>query len=215
MKTVLSFLVVALLSLPGSLARVGTSHVADEDDHHPRGLERALDDAINYLNPSTIDYNREGKKINPSKGGDLFDGYPDFPHSSIGFLWQDDDDATIKWRPQGISGFEYDGKEYLLVSWYGKKKKRRFDYRNRGFRVSFVDITDMDRIKYRHILFVDEDGETYEDCHAGGLAFKDGVLHIPDSRGSNDQILTFPIDAIEEVDADSYYNYRLLSSEHR
>ena len=106
------------------------------------------------------------------------------------------------------------------MSWYGKYGKiernkgfSKFDYRDRGFRITLVKITDlenldaMDEVEYRHILFVDQDGQGFYDCHAGGIAYKDGLLYVADSRGTNDQILTFAIDEIEQVNPGNYFNY--------
>jgi hypothetical protein len=135
----------------------------------------------------------------------------------VGYKWQSDDATTLRWRPQGITGFTAGCKEFSVVSWYGRHINYSFpcnglnaDYRNRGSRVTFVDISDMNNINYRHVLLVDENYNTFYDMHAGGLVVLNDTLYVPDSRGATDAMYAFPLDGIKEVPANqqsSFYNY--------
>jgi len=73
-----------------------------------------------------------------------------------GFKWNDGDEGTTDWRPQGITGFTWGAKNYLLITWYGVGPDDIAGVNNqqKGVRVSLVDITSMSNITYRHILLV-------------------------------------------------------------
>jgi len=124
----------------------------------------------------------------------------------VGFSWNRGDGLTAKWRPQGIAGYAKDRSKYLLVSWYGRGR-----YAGRGARVSFIDVSDIKNVKYRHVLLVDENKKTFSGLHAGGLAINNGVLHVADSRDAkNPSILTFDLSEILEIDPKNFYNYRYI-----
>jgi hypothetical protein len=89
---------------------------------------------------SSLNLNRMATKLNPGQLATYDPAY-------MGFIWNDPDNVTPEWRPQGITGMEVDSKKFIIVSWYD------FDPGNRGSRISFVDITDLDNIKYRHVYF--------------------------------------------------------------
>lgn len=134
-----------------------------------------------------------------------------------GYKWNNSDASTLRWRPQGITGVNAGCKEFSVVSWYGRNINNSFpctaynaDYRNRGSRVSFVDITDMDSIRYRHVLLVDENYNTFYDMHAGGIVIINDTLYVPDSRSTTDAMYAFPLDGIKAVpnnQLSSFYNY--------
>lgn len=134
-----------------------------------------------------------------------------------GYKWNTSDAETLRWRPQGITGINAGCKEFSVVSWYGRNINNSFpctaynaDYRNRGSRVSFVDITDMDSIRYRHVLLVDENYNTFYDMHAGGLVIINDTLYVPDSRSTTDAMYAFPLDGIKAVPSNqlsTFYNY--------
>lgn len=129
-----------------------------------------------------------------------------FPNASFGFAWNDEDAATLKWRPQGITSTAVEGREFVLVSWYGRSEE---EYENRGVRVSCVDITS-DDIFYRHVLLVDENYMTFENMHGGGLVLIENILHVPDSRSGTKRVYTFDINSmlyIPESDREKFYNY--------
>ena len=110
-----------------------------------------------------------------------------FPH--VGFEWKEEDNEVKFWRPQGISGSIYTNygieKKYLTVSWYGRSDGNE-DYTHKGVRVSFIDVTSMDAIKYRHVLLVqpDDSGNVFKPIvmHAGGIAWYDDLLYVVDSQ---------------------------------
>ena len=162
------------------------------------------------LSVNSLNLNRTGTKMTAtqlSQFGPAFEGY----------RWENGDAVTQKWRPQGISGYNKSGKEWSLVSWYGRHITGTLfcneDYRNRGDRVSFVDISDMDNIHYRHVLLVDENGDEFYDMHAGGLAVIGDTLFTVDSRGSIDAVYAFSLDSIIEIpsaDQGNYFGYRYI-----
>ena len=135
----------------------------------------------------------------------------------VGYKWNSGDASTVKWRPQGITGVNSGCKDFSVVSWYGRNYNYSFpcdgqnaDYRNRGSRVSFVDITDMNSITYRHVLLVDENYNTFYDMHAGGLVIINDTLYVPDSRSTTDAMYAFPLDQIKQVPTAfqaTFYNY--------
>jgi hypothetical protein len=137
-----------------------------------------------------------------------------------GYKWNSGDASTLKWRPQGITGMNAGCKEFSVVSWYGRNINNNFpctafnaDYRNRGSRVSFVDITDMDSIRYRHVLLVDETYNTFYDMHAGGIVIINDTLYVPDSRSTTDAMYAFPLDGMKEVPSNqlsAFYDYRYI-----
>ncbi|MBC9796831.1 hypothetical protein IBL28_12700, partial [Sinomicrobium sp. FJxs] len=104
-----------------------------------------------------------------------------------GFKWNSGDEQTTDWRPQGITGFQWGGRRFLLTTWYGIGPAQipGVENKHKGVRVSLVDITDMNNIKYRHILLVqDKNNRFYKEdsaytqlgefgpvrIHAGGVA---------------------------------------------
>jgi hypothetical protein len=97
----------------------------------------------------------------------------------------------------------------MAVSWYGRDEE---GYADRGARVSFVDISNLKSMRYRHVLLVDENYKTFEGMHAGGLAVspEDGLLHVPDSRSGTKKVYTFNVNKIlyvPETDRDKFYTY--------
>ena len=104
-----------------------------------------------------------------------------------GFSWNDDDVATRRWWPQGITtsadaGPSDDGRRLLVTSWYAKDG----DGRNRGSRISVVDL---ETLAYRHVLLVvptrDRDGDLSLRpllAHAGGLVWCGPYLHVAGTR---------------------------------
>lgn len=139
-----------------------------------------------------------------------------FPNATLGFIWNSEDENTLKWRPQGVSGItNRDGNEYMIATWYGRSQE---NYDNRGVRISLVDVTDMSAnsktLMYRHILLVDEDFNTFPGLHGGGVVFEGSdTIHVPDSRGGNKKIFTFSTDkiySVPEEERDKFYNYAYI-----
>ena len=109
------------------------------------------------------------------------------PH--VGFAWQQGDRVTPKWYPQGITGVRSSSsvnasQKFVVVSWYGRVEER---YDHKGVRLSFCDVTDMDAIRYRHVLLVQPvDGERVFqpiEFHAGGIATNGHHLFVASPGG--------------------------------
>ena len=121
----------------------------------------------------------------------------------IGFGWDEEDSATARWFPQGITtshdaidGGRWEGSELVLVSW-------ALDG-NRGVRVSFAELGDAGVERYRHVLLVepvarrDPAGVDLRAVrvHAGGIAWHGAHLYVADTlRG----IRVFAIEEMLEV----------------
>lgn len=122
-------------------------------------------------------------------------------HPYMGFAWRKGDDEDENWYPQGITGLRKAGKKYLLVSWYDKNKRK-------GVRVSLVDVTNPEDIRYRHILLVEpsqKKGFRPINIHAGGLATRKNVIYVADT---NYGIRVFDINFIFEADTDTAFKKR-------
>lgn len=134
-----------------------------------------------------------------------------------GFKWNSGDQQTEDWRPQGITGFEWGGRKFLLTTWYGVGPSQipGVENKHKGVRVSLVDITDMNNIRYRHILLVqDKDNRFYKESdkytqygefgpvriHAGGVAYRNQKIYVA-STGLG--IRVFDLNKIVEVSGDS------------
>jgi hypothetical protein len=120
-----------------------------------------------------------------------------------GFKWNSGDEQTKEWRPQGITGFTWGGRNFLLVTWYGVDPGTIAGVQNqhKGVRVSLVDITSMSNITYRHILLVQNKAnmsnpDLYKasnsytqlgtfapiTIHAGGIACFGSKIYVADTR---------------------------------
>lgn len=112
------------------------------------------------------------------------------------FIWSNKDNWTNNWRPQGITKLDSPEKSILAVSWYGRKQQ---NYSDRGVRISLIDHSDMQLIKYTHVLLIDETGRTFNNMHAGGLAFHNGRLHVPDTRNNQWLVHVFPMESLKVI----------------
>lgn len=112
----------------------------------------------------------------------------------MGFIWDKQDNRTRSWRPQGITEFSSSGKSFIAVSWYDTSKDKES---NRGVKIAFVDYSNMESIKYTHVLLVDQDLEPLRGMHAGGLHYLEGKLYVPDTRKGKNTIRVFPIDSFK------------------
>ena len=125
-----------------------------------------------------------------------------------GFIWDEEDNTTPNYRPQGVTTINTTHKRFIAVSWYGRKQE---NFENRGARISFVDITNMDSISYCHVLLVDENYNTLSGIHAGGLLFISDTLYIPDTRkDSKNKIHGFALSDLQEVPSNErkqFYDY--------
>lgn len=121
-------------------------------------------------------------------------------HDYVGFRWDAGDGAVDYWYPQGITGssdaradHEIAGKRLLLVSWYHKIELGPNDPPAKGVRLSLVDITDLDAIRYRHLLLVTPTGDgpdvnfvaantkSGDSLHAGGIAWVGDRLYVAET----------------------------------
>lgn len=128
-----------------------------------------------------LDLNRTARSLSKKKLAKLGVGHP-----HVGFSWQDGDATTDHWIPQGITGLRFGDRKWVVVSWYGKD-----DYKPKGFRLSFCDVTDMSNVRYRHVLAV-EPAEAegaqglgvYQPIvmHAGGLAAVGDTLYVVETN---------------------------------
>jgi hypothetical protein len=168
--------------------------------------------AYKQVTLDSLDLNRIATRV-PVNSANLLK----FPNFDMGFTWNDEDSASTKWRPQGITGLiTSTSKEFIAVSWYGREEEA---YNNRGARIAFVDCTDLkgtSDLKYRHVLLVDENYNTFPDLHAGGLVSTgDGLVHVPDSRsGYGKKVYTFSINNIlyipDDGSRDEFYTYAYI-----
>lgn len=123
-----------------------------------------------------------------------------------GFTWSAEDRRSQRWFPQGITTSadqsdleQVHGCRVLCTSWYSKERGGV----HKGSRVTFVDIADPDRPRYRHVLLVEpvvrRDGRVDVvpvRIHAGGLVWHGPYLHVAaTARG----ICTFRVDDILRV----------------
>jgi hypothetical protein len=120
-----------------------------------------------------------------------------------GFKWNSGDEATNEWRPQGITGFTWNSRNFLLVTWYaiGDDDIAGVYNEQKGVRVSLVDITSMSNITYRHILLVQNkanmsNSDLYHTSnaytqlnsfapvtiHAGGIACYGSKVYVADTK---------------------------------
>lgn len=105
--------------------------------------------------------------------------------AQLGFTWEAADNTVGLWFPQGITELRQENppRRYLVVSWYGKGIME-----SRGVRLTLVNITDPNRIRYRHVLLVQPSAPgspfgTFKPIviHAGGLAARDNLLFVADT----------------------------------
>ena len=125
-----------------------------------------------------------------------------------GFRWDDEDQGSRRWWPQGISTSadqsdtdDVDGRKVVCVSWYSQT----LGLLNKGSRLTFVDITDRDRPRYRHVLLVEpvlDDGELKLEpvhVHAGGIVWHGPYVYVAGTRRG---LRSFRLDDIIEVPTD-------------
>lgn len=156
----------------------------------------------NKIKLVSLDLNRKAVSLKGNK-------MEEFPNAERGFLWDSDDSKTKKWRPQGITGLNEGGKEYIFVSWYGRKEESKYD--SRGARISVVDLSSLN---YRHLLLIDKNKKTYPDMHAGGISVVNGKLHVADSRPGNNLIRVYDYNKIIKLpEAEAIYDYTYILME--
>ena len=155
-----------------------------------------------YKNPTQITLNRSGS----TTGYNTVYGFNIPTANQVkGFKWNSGDEQTEDWRPQGICGFTWGTRTYLLVTWYGVGPDEISTSHNhyKGSRLALVDITNMSAITYRLILLVQDkanyntsllydkpvapENPTQYDSfipvtmHAGGIAYMNQKIYIADT----------------------------------
>jgi hypothetical protein len=152
------------------------------------GKSTILDLNMNKTSLGGMQYDKRAMAISKTSNG----------VTSNGFVWDDVDLVTTKWRPQGITTHHTFAKRYVLISWYGRADE---EYENRGGRISFVDISQMYQCKYNncsypyvHVLLVDANFCTLPNIHVGGIEQHNGILYVADSRKGMQRILQFDLE---------------------
>lgn len=174
-----------------------------------------------FLNPVDVHLNRTAT----TEGYNTVYGF-NIPENKqvIGFKWTTGDQNTTAWRPQGITGFTWSGKRFLLITWYGVGPSVIEGVKNqhKGVRVSLVDITTQNAITYRHILLVQnkqninnpilfKESNNYQQLdlfapvtiHAGGVAYANEKIYV---ASTNLGIRVFNLNNIISITGDTTKN---------
>lgn len=156
-----------------------------------------------FLNPTQVDKNRVA--IGGSAYTEVYGFNVPEENRVRGIRWNEDDETTSIWRPQGIAGFSRNGVRYLLVSWYAKDAAE-----SKGSRITLIDISPSSAtyLTYRHILLVQPtlptgtldytQYGTYAplNVHAGGIAYFNGKIYLSSTSLG---LRVFDLDKIIEV----------------
>ncbi len=173
--------------------------------HLKRGRDRRPEaDALAVLAGGRVglagvlgDLNRRGEVVDPGRSA-----------ASWAFSWDREDSRSRRWWPQGITSSadasnteEYAGRRLLVTTAYSKIVTKL----GKGSRISVVDVTDPQRVRYRHVLLVrpeiDERGDVTVHpvkAHAGGIVWHGPWLHV---AGTAKGIYTFHVDDVVEAGA--------------
>jgi len=158
---------------------------------------------FSFLNPTQLDKNRQA--IGGSAYTEVYGFNVPEENRVRGIRWNEDDETTSIWRPQGIAGFSRNGVRYLLVSWYAKDAAE-----SKGSRITLIDISPSSStyLTYRHILLVQPtlptgtlDYTQYGvyaplNVHAGGIAYFNGKIYLSSTSLG---LRVFDLDKIIEV----------------
>jgi len=158
---------------------------------------------FSFLNPTQLDKNRQA--IGGSAYTEVYGFNVPEENRVRGIRWNEDDETTSIWRPQGIAGFSRNGVRYLLVSWYAKDAAE-----SKGSRITLIDISPSSAtyLTYRHILLVQPtlptgtldytQYGTYAplNVHAGGIAYFNGKIYLSSTSLG---LRVFDLDKIIEV----------------
>ena len=148
-----------------------------------------------------LDLNRQARRLRTADGFNI-----PAQHKPQLWQWSKSDAATLKWRPQGITGSREAGSperpRWLAVSWYGMEDKGNAQ---QGARISLVNYErgSPSFLAYRHVLLVQDAGNienpelfrlperappyTQHDgfapvpIHAGGIAWVGDLLYVVDT----------------------------------
>lgn len=151
--------------------------------------------------------------------------YPAFDTGSAamwGFRWDEEDNDSKRWWPQGITSSadagtgsapaadEYAGRRLLVTTSYSKT----VDGVNKGCRITVVDLTEEQPIRYRHVLLAvvgldDSGGPELRPviAHAGGIVWRGPYLHVAaTTRGFH----TFHVDDVVRVPTETGLGHRYV-----
>jgi hypothetical protein len=137
------------------------------------------------------------------------------------YIWDDDDQSSDHWRPQGISGTSaayddgtLDGRNIQVVSWHYAEDEGGFD---KGARVTFIDHTGWTNkttpaeLPYKHVLLVCPKFDLsanivsfapcsaespFGEVHAGGVVWYNRYLYV----ASTEQLLVFDTRRIKRIE---------------
>jgi hypothetical protein len=138
------------------------------------------------------------------------DSAPSVTNRTAYYCWNDGDQDTPDWYPQGITTSSdalgeglYDGKRINLVSWYDHAE----DGIDKGVRISVSNLSaSASAPPYRHILLVEPSGTTsapsYKPVtvHAGGIMWYGNLLYVADTSGG---FRVFDLDHLWQVSTGS------------
>lgn len=122
------------------------------------------------------------------------------------FRWDREDSLSARWWPQGITTSadhapqgSYAGREVVITTSYSKALKGVA----KGARITVADVTDRQRVRYRHVLLVhavlDEAGRADlrpVHAHAGGAVWHGPYLHVAATAKG---LYTFHLDDIVAI----------------
>jgi hypothetical protein len=122
--------------------------------------------------------------------------------ASYAFRWDDEDERSSRWWPQGITSSSdaspderYAGRDVLVTTSYSKVVGGL----GKGSRITVVDVSDPDRVRYRHVLLASAASDDQElslrpvNAHAGGIVWNGPYLHV---AGTTAGIHTFHVDDV-------------------
>lgn len=138
------------------------------------------------------------------------DSAPSVTNRTAYYCWNDGDQDTPDWYPQGITTSSdalgeglYDGRRINLVSWYDHAE----DGIDKGVRISVSNLSaSASAPPYRHILLVEPSGTTsapsYKavNVHAGGIMWYGNLLYVADTSGG---FRVFDLDHLWQVSTGS------------
>jgi len=148
-----------------------------------------------------LDLNRPARRLRAADGFNITT-----QHKPQLWQWHKTDAATLKWRPQGITGSREAGSpdrpRWLAISWYGRVEERNA---HQGVRLSLLDYErgSPSFLEYRHVLLVQDakniknsdlfplpdNARRYKQLagfapvpiHAGGIAWVGNLLYVADT----------------------------------
>ena len=153
-------------------------------------MDEVAEAASGYVPFTEVRLNREGRGGITMGAAERLRNHP---HQ--GFRWNDGDMDTRSWYPQGMTGISDAqagpaARRWGLVSWYDARDV----VPAKGVRVSLADMTDLDEVRYRHLLLVvparTHDGDpTFVAVnhpnggavHGGGIVWWGDLLYVADT----------------------------------